>query len=649
MLYKILAVVSAIVTVAQADFLAFCGITGNGGDGAGFGTTCMFFNNPPSCADAFKSPKFYHQEDVGQNTCGGIRCKGCDGGKNPRDWAISELEINNSQKCMVHHLYWGNAGTDPHFTIYSDMNTAGIHDVDGKRIGECTIIKENNQILDCIEGIQSGTWKHHFSFEEEVRNLLTRGYSTIRHLKCDEEKPSCRRCRKDCIQCDGYAPPNSTPRNKRHKAQASEPLLILGVSHIVSDTPLERRYFHHFYHWTCRQLSIAPNSSNFWIRHVLPLSHNSEPVKHAVTAVGAAHQFFMAGYNTRSPDQMHILTLQYTKAVSHIIPQMSVDSVYNIQCSLVCYLLFIAFEGILGRYTESIRHLRAGNHLLTLPALASSKRDHPLTRKLDEIFSALSYEASTFIDESIIPETQQDWVTNAGNDMYSGPFHDLEEASYELRQLNLRFTKITKEDFRRLSELDDEDQESGERANASFEDLRRRFKQWINRFQLTATALEHQKHSHPTSQQLLSLDLSRKFWCMNAYFAPELPVNPTADFLDAAELLAHSLAEQQHFTFSLDGDLISGLSFVVRVCPNIDARQRALNLLRSLNRREGIWDSREIAEMHEATLALDDPEVWYEREVTGGLPGYVAELAKASTTIDSANSILLAAGFISNI
>ncbi|KAF5003117.1 hypothetical protein FDECE_10307 [Fusarium decemcellulare] len=640
MQYKILAVVSAIVTVAQADFLVFCGMTGNGADGAGFGTTCMFFNNPPSCADAFKSPKFYHAEDVGQNTCGGLRCKGCDGGKNPRDWAISELEINNSQKCMNHHLYWGNAGTDPHFTIYSDMNTAGIHDVDGKRIGECTIIKENNQILDCIEGIQSGTWKHHFSCTYRSR---------IRHLKCDEEKPTCRRCRKDCIQCDGYAPPNSTPRNKRQKAQASESLSILGVGHLVSDTPLERRYFHHFYHWTCKQLSIAPDSSNFWIRHVLPLSHNSEPIRYAVTAVGAAHQFFMAGCNTRSPDLTKTLTVQYTKAVSHIIPQMSVDSVYNIQCALICCLLFISFEGILGRYTESIRHLRAGNHLLTLPALVSSKRDHPLTRRLNEIFSALSYEASTFMDESIIPDTQRDWVAKAGNDMCSGPFHNLEEASYELRQLNLRFTKITKEDFRRLSELDDEDQEDSERANTSFEDLRGKFKRWINRFQLTATSLENQKHSHPTSQQLLSLAVSQRFWCMNAYFAPELSVDPTADFLHAAESLAKSFTAQQHFTFSLDGDLISGLSYVVRVCTDINVRRRALNLLRSLNRREGIWDSREIAEMHEATLSLTDHESWYEKDIPGGLPGYVAELSKASTTIDSANSILLAADFKSNV
>ncbi|KAJ3540205.1 hypothetical protein NM208_g5159 [Fusarium decemcellulare] len=633
MQYKILAVVSAVVTAAQADFLVFCGMTGNGADGAGFGTTCMFFNNPPSCADAGKAAKWYHAEDVGQNTCGGLRCKGCDGGKNPRDWAISELEINNTQKCMVHRLNWGNAGTDPHFTIYSDMNTAGIHDVDGKRIGECTIIKENNQILDCIEGITSGSWKHHFSCTYRNR---------IRHLKCDEEKPTCRRCRKDCIQCDGYAPPNSTPRNKQQKAQTSESLSILGVSHLVSDTPLERRYFHHFYHWTCKQLSIAPDSSNFWIRHILPLSHNSEPIRYAITAVGAAHQFFMAGCNTRSLDLTKTLTVQYTKAVSHIIPQMSVDTVYNIQCALICCLLFIAFEGILGRYTESIRHLRAGNHLLTLPMLASSKRDYPLTRRLNEIFSALSYEASTFMDESIIPDTQWDWVTKA-NDMCSGPFHDLDEASYELRQLNLRFTKITKEDFRQLSELDDEDQESSERANASFEDLKGRFRQWINRFQLTSTALQQQNHSHTTSQQLLSLDMSQRFWCMNAYFAPELPMDPTADFLDAAESFAKLLTEQNHFTFSLDGDLISGLSFVVRVCPDIDTRQRALNLLRSLNRREGIWDSREIAEMHEATLSLNDHETWYEKDVPGGLPGYVAELAKASTAIDSANSILLAA------
>ncbi|KAM5360280.1 hypothetical protein ACJA88_014879 [Fusarium oxysporum] len=414
----------------------------------------------------------------------------------------------------------------------------------------------------------------------------------IRHLKCDEERPSCYRCRKDQIRCDGYASPKSTAKNKQAKTQKPESLSHITITHLVTDTPVEKSYFHHFYHWTCKQLSLAPGSSNFWIQHVLPLSHTSEPVKHAITAVAAAHQMFMAGHDPRSPQHMRVLTTQYTKALSQIIPHMSVDSAYSIQCALVCCLLFIAFEGMLGRYAESVRHLRAGNRLLTLPALACLQMDHPLTRKLNEIFSILSHEASNFMDEPIIPDTQH----------------------------------------------------SSEHTSASFEELQRRFRQWITRIQLTTAVLGHLKPPHPAANQLLSLILAQKFWCMNAYFAPEISEDPIADFLDAAELLAKSLTNRDHFTFSLEGDLVSSLSFVVRTCSDTETRNRALSLLRSLNRREGIWDSREIVQLHEMTLSLDNHESWYEREVPGGVPGYVSELARISTRIDSANSILLAAG-----
>ncbi|EWZ85512.1 hypothetical protein FOWG_10624 [Fusarium oxysporum f. sp. lycopersici MN25] len=470
----------------------------------------------------------------------------------------------------------------------------------------------------------------------------------IRHLKCDEERPSCYRCRKDQIRCDGYASPKSTAKNKQAKTQKPESLSHITITHLVTDTPVEKSYFHHFYHWTCKQLSLAPGSSNFWIQHVLPLSHTSEPVKHAITAVAAAHQMFMAGHDPRSPQHMRVLTTQYTKALSQIIPHMSVDSAYSIQCALVCCLLFIAFEGMLGRYAESVRHLRAGNRLLTLPALACLQMDHPLTRKLNEIFSILSHEASNFMDEPIIPDTQHRWAAaqiRASSDTSSEPFYDLDKAAYELRELNLLFTKITKQDFRRVSKLaGGQDQYSSEHTSASFEELQRRFRQWITRIQLTTAVLGHLKPPHPAANQLLSLILAQKFWCMNAYFAPEISEDPIADFLDAAELLAKSLTNRDHFTFSLEGDLVSSLSFVVRTCSDTETRNRALSLLRSLNRREGIWDSREIVQLHEMTLSLDNHESWYEREVPGGVPGYVSELARISTRIDSANSILLAAG-----
>ncbi|RSL49192.1 hypothetical protein CEP54_012577, partial [Fusarium duplospermum] len=292
-----------------------------------------------------------------------------------------------------------------------------------------------------------------------ARKVRTGCITWIRHLKCDEEKPLCLRCRNDGVKCDGYAPTNKG--NDQHPttvAQKSHPLPLTEVSHLLSDVPLERCYFHHFYHWTCKQLSNSPEPTNFWIQYVLPLSHTSEPIKNAIIAVGAAHRFFMAGYDTHSPKRMEFLTTQYNKAVSRIIPHMSIDSIHNIHCTLISCLLFIAFEGISGRYAESVRHLRAGNRLLALPALASNKEGCTMTKKLIEMFSHLSFEATTFMDDAILPDMRQTWSVaqvNANTSLSTTPFQNLDEASYELRQLGLQFAKITKVDFDEASKTSD--------------------------------------------------------------------------------------------------------------------------------------------------------------------------------------------------
>ncbi|KAH6871436.1 hypothetical protein B0T10DRAFT_417471 [Thelonectria olida] len=299
----------------------------------------------------------------------------------------------------------------------------------------------------------------------------------------------------------------------------------------------------------------------------------------------------VTGYDTRSPQQMKLLTTHYNKAVSRIIPYMSVDSVENIHCAL-------------------------------------------------EMFSHLSIEATTFMDDTILPDRRQRWAmagAKSNNNLSLGPFQDLEEAAYGLHELCVRNADITRADLYGVSKVDSlqtseavngEDWHDYGDADALFEEVQRGFRQWIACFELTKTVLEHRKNPLAVSQQLLSVTLAQRFWSMHLYFAPEPCLDPTADFLDAAEALMKTLPTPSHFTFSLDGDLISGLSFVVRVCSDTNSRRRALNLLRSLNRREGIWDSKEITEMHEATLSFDDYETWYEKEAPGGIPAYMVDLAR---------------------
>ncbi|RKK33335.1 hypothetical protein BFJ66_g14974 [Fusarium oxysporum f. sp. cepae] len=478
------------------------------------------------------------------------------------------------------------------------------------------------------------------------------------HLKCDEEKPTCRRCRDGRVKCDGYA----TPTKNQIQQRASMPVTGYTVSSLnprIADTSIENCYFHHFHHWTSTQLTCCPGSSNFYLTYVLPLAHSCEPIKHAIIAVGAAHRFYMAGQETCSPlQQLKSLAMQqYNKSIQRIIPHMSMDSAFDLQCTLVCCLLFVAFEGITGRYAESIRHIRAGTKLLSSPVLINSAKEQKMARKLTEMFANLGVEASMFLEDTIIPDIHSGCldVLQCG-DGSDQPFQDLDEAASFLRKLDVETVDIISQTPYTYSMNDDgriemctlEGPEKQE-LEAKWEEMDAKFEVWSSRFELTKKHIATWECQELTSPQLTYLNLQQAFWRMGMSCGPEDLSEPTPDtaeaFLNAAEIFSQRLITPGQPSFSLDGDLISGLSVVVWSCTEGPHRARALDLLRRLNRREGIWDSKEIVEMHEAALALDDPKLWYNMEIPGGVPGYVAELAKISPRFGLHRSGLLIPDF----
>ncbi|KAM0548470.1 hypothetical protein ACHAPJ_009956 [Fusarium lateritium] len=351
----------------------------------------------------------------------------------------------------------------------------------------------------------------------------------------------------------------------------------------------------------------------------------------------------MAGPDTCSPlQQLKGLAMQqYNKAIAHIIPHMSLESSFDLQCTLVCCLLFVAFESISGRYTESIRHIRAGTRLLSSPALASNTQEQNAIKKLTEMFSSLGVEASAFMEDTIIPDLSLGYFDSIyAVDAPNQPFRHLDEAAGELRKLDVRSVEIihqmpscsdTSSDGTSTSYKDSPE---FERIDPMWKELDAKFEMWNSRFELTKKHIATWEYQELLSPQLTYLTLQQKFWGMCTQWEPDdesgPPLETVEAFLDAAETMAQTLITPSHPSFSLDGDLVSGLSFALEICPDKALKSRALNLLRRLNRREGVWDSRELLEMHEATLALDDPDAFYKREIPGGIPAYAAELARIS-------------------
>lgn len=179
----------------------------------------------------------------------------------------------------------------------------------------------------------------------------------------------CRRCRDSVVVCDRYAAtPNSrslAEDNGGHQQRVG-PLLLepqqLACPDVFSN--VERDLFRRFKNYTKSAFgSLGP--IEFWDHYVIPLTTTSEPVRYASIAVAAAHQLFLfrsatPATSTQTPQIEYVTIQQYNKAIGYIRTLDTMDTTDDIQCILVCCLLFVCLESVSGRYSESIRHFKAG-------------------------------------------------------------------------------------------------------------------------------------------------------------------------------------------------------------------------------------------------------------------------------------------------
>ncbi|RSL46671.1 hypothetical protein CEP54_013743 [Fusarium duplospermum] len=367
-------------------------------------------------------------------------------------------------------------------------------------------------------------------------------------------------------------------KNAKSKApSAVQPKISPSISEMAFSTYWERFYFHHFLHWTAKQLLSSLDTSNFWIRHAFPLAHDCKAIRYSMVAVGASHRLFM----TRSaghvkPWELERLAIhQYNKAISVIMPSMSADSVCNRHCILICCLLFVSVEGLMGRSDDLVRHLRSGNQLLS--------------SSLNDVTPDYT-EASNFCGKNVVSGVSQWYQVNANPNIVSAcPFRDLDEASYELQRLGV-VEPTTLGEKRRVI-------------------IHKNFDIWNSRFE----AMSCVKLSAQSNSQLCNLRLGQEFWKLtNAVLTGDGPIsNPSLfhDFMAAATSAAEPLIAMNQPTFSLDGDLILGLNFVAALAigPEVaDVKTWALDLLRRLDRREGVWDSRDVVKLYELMEAADE-------------------------------------------
>ncbi|KAK1996054.1 hypothetical protein LX36DRAFT_553382, partial [Colletotrichum falcatum] len=216
-----------------------------------------------------------------------------------------------------------------------------------------------------------------------------------RHVKCDEEKPSCRRCVKWQGFCEGYTTGGSSastpgpdsdldgasPATRASKSPPAEERAALPVEVDDDDDdddddmfrdPTERRYFDHWLAYK-DQLGGGVFDEPLWSETVPRMCRQHASVRYAAMAVGGIAKAPRRSLNPMSPAQMGANGPHYALALSYYgsaireirkeIHRAEMD-IGSLRATIVCCLLFVCFEALHGDRRAALSHIDNGRKMM---------------------------------------------------------------------------------------------------------------------------------------------------------------------------------------------------------------------------------------------------------------------------------------------
>nr|RBQ86824.1 hypothetical protein FVER53263_00082 [Fusarium verticillioides] len=190
-------------------------------------------------------------------------------------------------------------------------------------------------------------------------------YKRARKIKCDEAKPSCKRCFSSRRVCGGY--------------QGTASLTCYRPNQLSARDQREGRAFQFFTEMVGPVLS-GPTDSYFWTHLVMQFSHFEPTMRHAVLSISSLYEEFARGSRiTRQVCGSTFAVNHYNAAIKHV------KSASDEQMILVLCVLFICIEYLQGDFDAALEHCRHGIMILN-----NSSRPEWMCQYLVPIFRRMS-------------------------------------------------------------------------------------------------------------------------------------------------------------------------------------------------------------------------------------------------------------------
>ncbi|KAL5113651.1 hypothetical protein ACEQ8H_008466 [Pleosporales sp. CAS-2024a] len=202
----------------------------------------------------------------------------------------------------------------------------------------------------------------------------------IRKVKCDEEKPFCKRCTSTGRTCDGYdvnfRPQTNTSRVHCHLSPGKELARSLSPVPLAPalrlNTAREQASFEFF---TTHAVSSLRGfmDSPFWQRELLQAAHQHESIQHCIVALGAMHRRFYEGHSSHLKEtevvdeSLQFALQQSNQAIQGLVrstgPKGRLAAMDKVTL-MTCSILFSSMACLQGHQREGLQHLRSGIRLL---------------------------------------------------------------------------------------------------------------------------------------------------------------------------------------------------------------------------------------------------------------------------------------------
>lgn len=434
-----------------------------------------------------------------------------------------------------------------------------------------------------------------------------------RHLKCDETHPICLRCIRSGFHC-GYndtATKQTPPRRFVHYI----PAIQSSTAPCLTKASEELRGHEYFRLRTATSL-VYPFTNDLWSRHLLLLAEYEPAIGYALAAFGLAHQHFDCG-GTSLPDTALRL---YNESIKLVVQRWTEQVAAEPEVAIASSLVFVCLELLRGCFRSAISIVASANRLLT-EVDTGSKPWSEAKLPVDEVRHHLVRLTTQLVDVGGFVDEQEDYRQHS-EAAYPIPLR-FRHAGEAMGTLGYIYNHVL--DVHTRIEQNGPDaslQNDWKYLVAEMQQIRGDYHRWLGTFWTFQADYAHDRWTPNASSAIAILDMLSHL--VGIMVDLDL-LKPEEDYdrhmpafkaiVDRAEsqLKGSGSGAPVRPLFSLTTAYVGPLYMVAARCRNSNIRHRALSLLRSCQRREGMWDSKVVAGIAEKIIALEESNRCHDR------------------------------------